>query len=98
MAEAKDLVGLDTDAEVNALVAFAWFLTVAAREVYRPGTAAVADPPQLRGSNEILHVLLQHVQALLDKRADRYTPDALVRVILEQAEEAHLTDGVEWAW
>lgn len=98
MAEARDLIGLDAEGQVNTLLAFAWFLTIAAREAYRPGTAEVADPRKLRSSNEIMHLLLQHVQALLEDRSDRYPEQVLVRAIFEQAEQANLTDGVEWAW
>lgn len=70
-------------AQVEALIRFAWELTLIGREAYVPGTPEVAFPSRLRELNEIHHRVASHTLAILTGDARRYPDDVLLAIVLE---------------
>ena len=89
---------LGKNAQLDRFLAFAWYLTVAAREAYIDGQAPDPSNASLRGVNEIMHQVLQHTRHLLSDDLARYPDDVLEQIILEEAQRAGIHARVEWAW
>jgi hypothetical protein len=92
------LVALDKPSQVGTLLAFAWNLTVAAREAYVPGSLEIASPAILRGVNEAMHQVLQHAQHVLEAKQGEYPDDGLADVLAEMARQTGIGRQLDWAW
>jgi hypothetical protein len=71
-------------AQAEALVRFAYELTLLGRDAYEPGTLELRHPRRLRSLNEIQHHVATHVLALLTADPGRYPEEVLVAIFLEQ--------------
>lgn len=75
---------LPSAAQVEALVRFAYELTLVGRDTYKPGTLELQHPGRLRSLNEMQHRVASHVLALLTDDPGRYPDEVLVSAFLEQ--------------
>jgi hypothetical protein len=65
-------------------------LTLVAREGYEAGGDGLSDPPRARRVNELQHRLSAFLRALLREDPQRYPDEVLVRIVLEQTDDAAL--------
>jgi len=75
----------------RVLAEYAHGLTVIARGTYVPQTEDVADPRRLRMLNEVQHRVIGHLQKLISGSAERYSDDAIVRIIIGEDDAELLT-------
>ena len=92
------LSSLDRQSQVDTLLAFAWNMTVAARDAYVPGSLEVANPRTLRAINEAMHQVLQHTRHVLLAEYGEYPDDGLAEVLEEIAVQWEVGRQLDWAW
>ncbi len=81
-------LSLDEKAEFLALLAHE--LTIVARDAYEVGEEGLTHPSRMRAVNEVQHRLTAFLAALLRGDPRRYPDDILVRILLEQPQDAVL--------
>jgi hypothetical protein len=74
---------LPVSAQIEALVRFAYELTIVARDTYEPGSMALRFPERIRCLNELQHRIMSHLLALLTGDTHRYPDEVLVSILLE---------------
>ena len=65
-------------------------LTLVVRESYEVGGDSLSEPQRVKRINEVQHRISAFLLALLRDESQRYPDDVLVRIILEQPEDAVL--------
>ncbi|MCS6977742.1 MAG: hypothetical protein NZM31_12150 [Gemmatales bacterium] len=76
---------LPAASQIEVLVRVAFELTVLAREYYSP-ESGIQSRERLREINEVQHLILGHVLALLSADPHRYPDDMLMNLILSETD------------
>jgi hypothetical protein len=76
------------------LLNLAHALTVRARGGYVAGGPGVSDASRLRGMNELLHKVIEHLVYAADADRSSYPDDVLLQILQEVAQEAGAEDDL----
>ena len=94
---AKLYEGMDQARRCRFLVRVSSWLTVAARGTYEAGTKKILEPEKLRGFNEILHLILSKLRAVLDEDPSSYPDDLFWQIVYRKAEDWELLSDLSWS-
>ena len=78
------------DEKKEFLAQLMYELTLVARESYKAGGEGLSEPQRVKRVNEVQHRVSAFLLALLRDEPQRYPDDVLVRIILEQPDDAVL--------
>ena len=85
---------LSRERQIRVLASYGHCVTIAARGTYVAGTEEVADPPQLRHANELLHRVLGHIRDLADDTSKRF-PDEVIFSMCWDASQDSMANALE---
>ncbi len=81
---------LSSEEKAKFLALLAHELTIIARDTYEAGEEGLTCPGRMRAVNEVQHRLTAFLAALSRGDARRYPDDILIRILLEQPQDAVL--------
>ena len=79
---------LSRERQIRVLASYGHHVTIDARGTYVAGTEEVADPPQLRRANELLHRVLSHIRDLADDTSERFPDEVIVSMCWDASQES----------
>lgn len=91
-----DLARYSTDIQARVLGDFLYFLTMGFRDIYSGPSKNILH--QLRGINQINHMIMPFIHSLLYGEKTTYTTDVIMQNLVDMASNYEIEEQVNVAW